>query len=214
MVFLPHDMLWLDRPGAFLPVGERPAWLDGAWLAQVPLVVRREAVLWNRVPVGARGLERNQRCAGYTQAGAVRRCVSPAMLVRYLSDGFDSHDAAARDWPCVATLLSLAPRLNALGLDWGPVGSVGFWLATGQPVLRPTSDLDLVVRSPTRLDPALTAALCALQQAAACRLDIQVDTGVGGFALFEYAKNAGRVLLKTAHGPQLLADPWMALEAT
>jgi phosphoribosyl-dephospho-CoA transferase len=108
-------------------------------------------------------------------------------------------------------LLHLAPRLQALGLAWGPVGGAGFWLASGLPVLRPTSDLDLLVRAPDPLAPATVAALAALQRDAACRIDIQVDTGRGGFALMEYARG-GMVMLKTDCGPQLSSDPWQPRE--
>lgn len=198
MSFRPHDLLWL-RPRSFEQAGEPPAWLDEA----APVVVRREVTSGDRIPVGARGLQRNQRCAGYVHAGEVARCVSPEMLVERIEVG---------DFPCIAALVSLKPRLDMLGLDWGPVGGAGFWLATGLPVLRASSDLDLLVRASARLEPALIAALCRLQDSAACRLDIQIDTGAGGFALSEYARGAGRVLLKTAHGPQLVADPWEALE--
>lgn len=209
----PHDLLWLDRPAYFLPAGELPAWLDDAWLARAPLVVRREAVAGDNVPVGARGMQRNQRCAGRVQAGAIGRRVSPAMLAKSVPDRVDQLAAAAGLWPCVAALLSLAPRLDALGIDWGPAGGAGFWLASGLPVLRATSDLDLLVRAPSRMDPDLVAALNALQASAPCRLDIQVDTDIGGFALSEYVRGSGRILLKTAHGPQLVADPWMQPEA-
>lgn len=199
MPFRPHDLLWLDRPDSFEPAGELPAWLDVA----APVVVRREVMSGDRTPVGARGLQRNQRCAGYVHAGAVVRCVSPEMLAERIELG---------DFPCIAALVTLKPQLDRLGLDWGPVGGAGFWLATGLPVLRATSDLDLLVRAPARFEPAVIAALCDLQDSAACRLDIQIDTGAGGFALSEYARGAGRVLLKTAHGPMLVADPWEALE--
>jgi phosphoribosyl-dephospho-CoA transferase len=209
----PHDLLWLDRPDAFQPAGELPAWLDGAWLARAPLVVRREALPAGRIPVGVRGLQRNQRCAGVAEAEAVSRRATPAMLATALAEHSDRLAAAANDWPCVAALLLLAPRLDALDVEWGPAGGAGFWLASGLPVLRATSDLDLLVRAPTRLDEATIAALCALQEKSACRLDIQVDTGIGGFALSEYAKGVPRVLLKTALGPRLVADPWMQPEA-
>jgi phosphoribosyl-dephospho-CoA transferase len=208
-----HDLLWLDGPDAFAAGGDLPAWLDGAWLTRAPLVVRREALPAGRIPVGARGLQRNQRCAGVAEAGAVTRRVSPSILARSLAQRSVRLATAAGDWPCVATLLSVKPRLDALGVEWGPTGGAGFWLASGLPVLRPTSDLDLVVRATSRPDAALIAALCALQEKSACRLDIQVDTGVGGFALSEYANGAARVLLKTAHGPRLVADPWIQPEA-
>jgi phosphoribosyl-dephospho-CoA transferase len=214
----PHDLLWLERLDAFQPAGELPAWLDGAWMARAPLVVRRAAGTADRVPVGARGLQRSERCAGHAQAGAIVRRVSPAMLAQSLPERVDPAAAALPSalpsaLPCVAALLSLAPRLNALGLDWGPAGGTGFWLASSLPVLRPSSDLDLVVHAPTRLDRALLEALCALQASAPCRLDIQIDTGIGGFALSEFAGGARRTLLKTAHGPRLLADPWAQEEA-
>jgi phosphoribosyl-dephospho-CoA transferase len=110
-------------------------------------------------------------------------------------------------------LAALAPRLRALGLAWGPTGGTGFLLASGLPVLRVDSDLDLLVRSPAPLTSATVEALLELQADAECRVDIQVDTGLGGFALSEYAKGRGRVLLKTSTGPVLLADPWRVPEA-
>jgi phosphoribosyl-dephospho-CoA transferase len=141
-------------------------------------------------------------------AGVARR-VTPQDLAR---DALaDQGRIAAAGLPCLTALLDLAPRLHDLGLDWGPTGGAGFWLASGLPVLRPSSDLDLLVRAPLPLAPDTLAALCALQPGAACRVDIQVDTGHGGFALNEYARG-GRVLLKTDRGPLLVADPWAAVE--
>lgn len=194
----PHDLLFLRAPGAFETAGAHPDWLGGAWLAEAPLVVRREATAHGRIPVGARGPQRNQRLAGYVDVAAVQRRVTPEML------------AAVRPpsgLPCLDALAALAPRLAALGLAWGPIGGVGFQLASGLPVLRDTSDLDLLVRAPGPLAPAVVTALDAMQRDAACRIDIQVDTGSGGFALAEYARG-GRVMLKTARGPVLLDDPW------
>jgi phosphoribosyl-dephospho-CoA transferase len=212
MAYDAHDLLWLDAAGAFEPAAERPAWLEDGWLVRMPLVVRREAVAPGRVPLGVRGLQRNQRCAGHAQAGRVVHRVTPPMLARSLADRPAGLEAAARAWPCIAALLSVAPRLDALGLDWGPTGGAGFWLATGLPVLRPTSDLDLVVRAPVRPDAVVLAALAALGASAAARLDIQVDTGGGGFALAEWLGGARRILLKTAGGPLLVDNPWTVPE--
>lgn len=194
----PHDLLFVRRPQAFACAGVRPDWLDPA----APLVVRRETTAPGTVPVGARGLARNERCKGYIASTDVAAVVTPRMLAARAR-------AADSDLPCIAALRALAPRLDALDVDWGPAGGTGFWLACGLPVLRATSDLDLLVRLPRRPSPALMAALCGLQDGQPCRLDIQVDTGDGGFALAEYARG-GRVLLKTNDGPRLVADPWEA----
>jgi phosphoribosyl-dephospho-CoA transferase len=194
----PHDLLFPSRPDAFACDGARPDWLDPG----APLVVRREATARGIVPVGARGLQRNERCKGYIAPADVASVLTPRMLAAR-ARGADG------DLPCIAALRALAPRLDALDVDWGPAGGAGFWLACGLPVLRATSDLDLLVRLPRRPARALVDALCALQDGQPCRLDIQADTGAGGFALAEYARG-GRVLLKTDAGPRLVDDPWEA----
>ena len=209
-----HDLLFLGRSAAFEACvscgSERPGWLGADWLQRAPLVVRRAVAGPGHVPVGARGLQRNERCAGHVLLADVVRRVTPQDLAREALAG--QGRIAASSLPCLAALLELAPRLQALGLDWGPTGGAGFWLASGLPVLRPGSDLDLLVRAPQPLTADTLAALCALQLHAPCRVDIQVDTGHGGFALNEYARG-GRVLLKTAAGPLLVADPWAASDA-
>jgi phosphoribosyl-dephospho-CoA transferase len=194
----PHDLLFVRRSDAFAVDGARPNWLDPA----APLVVRRETTVPGIVPAGARGLRRNERCKGYLALADVAAVVTPRMLAARmpLADG---------GLPCIAALRALAPRLDALDVDWGPAGGAGYWLACGLPVLHATSDLDLLVRLPRRPPAALVDALYALHAGQPCRLDIQVDTGAGGFALAEYARG-GRVLLKTNDGPRLVADPWEA----
>lgn len=208
-VFRPHDLLFARGPAAFVPAGERPDWLaDVAWTARAPLVVRRDAASGGQVPVGARGPQRNQRCAGHLAPSDVARRVTPEQLAAAVARGPALDLRAAADaLPCIAALLALAPRLRDLGLDWGPLGGAGFWLASGLPVLRATSDLDLLVRAPQPLAPDVLEALAALQEGAGCRVDLQVDTGAGGFALGEYLRG-GRVMLKTAAGPLLVDDPW------
>lgn len=206
--FRPHDLLFLDRAAAFEAcAGALPDWLDAAWLVAAPLAVRRAQAAPGQVPAGARGLRRNQRCAGHVHLAGVARCITPEMLARQVIEDDGRLAGAAAGLPCLAALRRLAPRLRALGLDWGPGGGAGFQLASGLPVLRPDSDLDLLVRAPHPPAPDLMQALCALQLDAACRVDIQVDTGAGGFALNEYARG-GRVLLKTSGGPLLVDDPW------
>jgi phosphoribosyl-dephospho-CoA transferase len=223
--YRPHDLLWACLPDRFDAGGPWPDWLDAAWLLPAPLVIRREAGTGGRIPVGVRGLLRSQRCKGYLPRPAVARCVTPEMLARAVQPGSGGRrrappamahqvdpcalaQAARASLACVESLLTIAPQLDALALAWGPTGGTGFFLASGLPVLRPDSDLDLLVRAPERPDSQTLDALWALQSGAACRIDIQVDAGRGGFALAEYMRGARRILLKTAHGPVLLPDPW------
>jgi len=229
--YRPHDLLWLRWADRFEAGAAWPEWLDAAWMVHAPVVVRREAAAGSRVPVGARGSQRNQRCMGYVQRAAVARCVTPEMLARAVpragrplakaarcGAGAGAAAALPADWAQsdlapLRALAALAPRLDAVGLAWGPTGGTGFFLASGLPVLRADSDLDLLLRAPSRLARATVDALLALQAGAGCRVDIQVDTGWGGFALAEYAQGPRRLLLKTADGPLLVADPWHLREA-
>ncbi|MBY0240941.1 MAG: malonate decarboxylase holo-ACP synthase [Burkholderiaceae bacterium] len=201
---LPHDLLWV-APGALQTDGVWPQWADAAWRHGAPVVVRREAVGADLVPVGLRGTARSQRARAYVAASAVTRRVTPEML------RVDAAEGDVTSVPALAALAMLTPRLNALGLAWGPTGGAGFFLASGLPVLRPDSDLDLLVRAPRPLSADQTVALDGIQGGpdAACRIDIQVDTGHGAFALAEW-RRGGRVLLKTNTGPLLCTDPWMA----
>ncbi|MFP5391851.1 MAG: malonate decarboxylase holo-ACP synthase [Gammaproteobacteria bacterium] len=200
--FLPHDLLFLRVPDRFDAGGPWPAWLDAAWLMAAPLVVRRDCAPAGMVAVGARGLTRKQRSRALAPIAGITRVLAPEQLVA---------QASALTLPCIEAFNTARSQLAPLALTWGPSGGVGFTLASGLPVLRPDSDLDLLVRAPAPLDAATLARLQelqALQQRSACRIDIQVDTGVGGFALAEYTARRGRVLLKTARGPRLVADPW------
>lgn len=193
-----HDLLWLDGvpDGASLP-----AWCDAVWLQAAPLVVRRASSAPGCIPVGLRGRLRSERHGFEIDAAAVVRRVAPEMLAHVPLPGVS---CAALD-----ALRQVTPLLDATGWAWGPTGGVGFALASGLPVLRADSDLDLVLRIAAPPDAAQAGALRTIAATVtACRLDLQIDTGSGGFAYAEWAAGRGKVLLKTDHGPVLTATPW------
>ncbi|WP_332674147.1 malonate decarboxylase holo-ACP synthase [Aromatoleum sp.] len=202
-VFHPHDLLWVRSPEAFHLF--LPGWATGSW----PVVVRRAET--NRpglVAVGLRGRTRSERQANLVAAADVVRSVTPEALARHVADICSVETLA----PLVA-LRTLAPWLDDLGLPWGPAGSAGFTLATGKCMLGAESDLDLVVRAIRTPSEAQIEGLRALQGRVACRLDVQIDTGRGGFALNEWLAGPRQVLLKTARGPVLVRDPWQLVDA-
>jgi phosphoribosyl-dephospho-CoA transferase len=229
VLYRPHDLVWLRVVDRFEPVPGWPEWLDCAWLVHAPLVVRREAVAGSRaavaryitpemlaqaLPMCSDGGRRMRSRAHAADASCHRVTVRTSASAAPRHPTANPSAALAQSpFAPLRALAALAPRLRSLGLAWGPTGSTGFFLASGLPVLREDSDLDLLVRSSTPLPRATVDALLAMQAGAGCRVDIQVDTGVGGFALSEYAQGRGRVLLKTGTGPVLLADPWRVAEA-
>ncbi|MCD4863582.1 malonate decarboxylase holo-ACP synthase [Pseudomonas sp. PLB05] len=194
----PHDLLWGLTPDA-LPA-EAPAWAVEIAQTGLPVVVRRAVSDAGLIPVGLRGTTRAERLAAWLQPAAVLQRRSPEEL--RITNG-------CRDLPPLDILARLQTRLDDLGLPWGPTGAAGYELASGWPALHAGSDLDLLIRCTAPLPRDQARALLAfLQTQALCRLDILLETPLGGVALADWAGDAPRVLLKAATGPQLVSDPW------
>ncbi|MUT73334.1 malonate decarboxylase holo-ACP synthase [Stutzerimonas frequens] len=193
----PHDLLWGMTP-AQLPA-DAPAWAIAVLAAGQPVVVRRAVVAPGQVAVGLRGATRDQRLAALMPVEAISRRVAPEDLLAR---------QASEDLPVFRVLAELRPLLDALGYVWGVTGSAGFQLATGLPTAHPDSDLDLLLRTERPLPRSEARPLLQLLEGRACRVDLQLETPLGGVALGEWAGGAARVLVKTAEGPRLVSDPW------
>jgi phosphoribosyl-dephospho-CoA transferase len=202
---MPHDLVWCDNLTA-LDNGDTPLppWVETDWHPALPLVVRRAPLQDGRLPVGIRGKSRAQRHPLFIRLDLVQRSITPQCL------------AAARGWrthprldqlPPLLALISLAPDLDHLDLDWGITGGAGFELACGWPVLRPDSDLDLSIRCPHPVGRDQARHWLERLSASPCRVDAQIETPGGAFALAEWLRDR-RCLLKTDTGPLLVADPW------
>ncbi|NVZ80043.1 malonate decarboxylase holo-ACP synthase, partial [Pseudomonas gingeri] len=193
---LPHDLLW-GLTTAQLPE-DAPGWVAEALSHGQPVVVRRALASAGQVPVGVRGVLREQRFATLMPRLLVERRVRPEALIASIGWG--------RDWPALQALHYLRPLLNASGLAWGVGGSAGFELATGLPTLHQQSDLDLILRAPQALSRRQAAGLLQQLDNPFCRVDLQVQTPQGAVALAEWAGPARRVLLKRAEGALLVLD--------
>ncbi len=203
----PHDLLWVGEASDLMPVDALPAWATNAWISVAPVVVRRAPLDGGRVPVGLRGAARNERCAAYVANDRVTRKVTPQDIARSVSS--DSR-VGKSTLSCLRALARLAVALDESSLAWGVTGGVGFTLASGFDVLRADSDLDLIVHAPDRAGADALRTLGMASCDAESRVDIQVETGRGAFALNEWLRTGGPVLLKTARGPVLRDDPWHA----
>ncbi|MFF3442740.1 malonate decarboxylase holo-ACP synthase [Streptosporangium sp. NPDC002721] len=195
----PHDLLRLS--GAAALGGSPPDWVPASIAACPWGVVRRAPHPPGLVPIGIRGSERWQRHAVLVPHEAVTRSVPPEEL------------RGRRPWlPLLAVTLSAVALLLAAELEgdttWGPIGGVGFELATGKPATRPGSDLDLLIRTPRRLERALAVRLAAIFAALPGKVDCQLETPGGGVGLTEWARAGGPVMARTDHGPRLVDDPW------
>ncbi|NEB03492.1 malonate decarboxylase holo-ACP synthase [Streptomyces sp. SID13726] len=198
----PHDLVRLHDPRTLRRAyPETPLWVWRALDTAPWVVVRRATAPAGAVPVGVRGAGRGRRFAMDVSVTAVRERVRPEDLpVR--------SPALPAGLP-VARALELTRRdLDGAGVIWGPTGSTGFQLASGHPVVTETSDLDLLLRvtNPAELpDPwALHTALSGLP----ARVDCQIETPEGAYALGELASGVPEVLLRHRDGPRLVPNPW------
>lgn len=223
----PHDLLWLKRIPRW---HDAPEWVDIA-LARLPVVVvRRAGAPKGLVSVGVRGERFNQRYGALISIAEIERCVSPEMLqggvpLRLSRDASSSdklepaarftpapRDPGRANLPAFTVLHGLEPFLRRFRLVWGPTGSVGFELATGMPVVQPSSDLDLLIRLPEWIGrdtgQTLLGILSTQAAQAGVRVDAQLETPGGAVSLAEYAGSTGRVLLRSTGEPLLVDDPW------
>ena len=98
--------------------------------------------------------------------------------------------------------------LRKLDLTWGPIGSVGFELASGFPAANSGSDLDLLIRTEDTVIPrAMAEDLVAFVEEVGVRVDVQLETMGGAIGLAEYARGVPDLLLRTLNGPRLIRLP-------
>lgn len=197
----PHDLVWLKANAT--PVAEElPEWVSQQWQPRLPLVVRRDIQPEGRIPVGIRGMQRSQRAAAWVAKDDICRVVTPASLV---ADPLGLLHSPFVSQPQIQALLALIPW--QFPWYWGVTGGCGYALATEIPVIHANSDLDLLIHwsHPARAEQVeiLVQQLLMLP----CRIDVQIATPKGGFALREWLLGGG-VMLKTATGPLLTLDPW------
>jgi phosphoribosyl-dephospho-CoA transferase len=200
-----HDLLEIDANQLIAAQAAAPQWVEGSLRRSPFVVVRRGRLTEQEIPVGIRGAERNQRWATFCHPKFVKTILSPPQLLRRTAPISRANVIRA-----FRALNVLKNRWTDLDLPWGPTGSVGFELATGNLVANERSDLDIVIYADTRMTVNEAESLCAHTMELSAVADIRVETPVCGFSLTEYAR-AGftGILLRTPEGHVLLGhDPW------
>jgi phosphoribosyl-dephospho-CoA transferase len=167
------------------------------------VVVRRGRISDKLIPVGVRGAQRHERCAGFTGVSEVLEARRPDQLRLLLAD--DSRRALQ----AFRSLSYLESHLVGLPMIWGPGGSVGYELASGVAAVRDSSDLDLILFAPKKLDMAEAQDLWRMISSAPGKVDVLVETLFCGFSLEEFVTTSPRtILLRTSDGRILGSNPW------
>jgi phosphoribosyl-dephospho-CoA transferase len=197
----PHDLLQLrnvtDHECALLPRWAQDSLHWARWVVR-----RRDKLHTGNIPVGIRGRQRNQRHAWWIPVESVGRVVAPWELV----DGLATYKSSLG---VVRTARTVRALMAEQGLRWGPTGSLGFTLATDRVAIRPESDLDVLIDTPTELPREGARELNSQLQRLECAVDAQLATPAGGVSLDEWANStAQQVVVRTESGPMLTANPW------
>jgi phosphoribosyl-dephospho-CoA transferase len=198
-----HDLLLLEADSVSAGDEAKPDWVTSFPGPNLWVVVRRASAPAGLVAVGLRGINRQQRWGGFVEISGIKTRVRPSQL---------SSDMARRTplaVPALAALAWIEGQLEKSALDWGPVGSVGFELATGLQVVTAISDLDIALFAPVRFTRDAARELWGLMSAAPAKVDVRVETPYCGFSLEEYARErTGQVLVRLPASRRLAADPW------
>lgn len=198
-----HDLLRLKSADA-VALHAAPDWVAES-LSRAPfVVVRRSEICHDAIPVGIRGETREQRFAAVLALEAVAQIISPEQLAQHAA--WRAHPR--RSLPAFAALEVVAEAASQIDLIWGPAGSAGFELASKIPIVRPDSDLDIVVRPTTAHTHDVLEYFRQRLNAARAKIDVLIETKIGGVVLDEWLHSPRRVLIKTIHGPQLSAFAW------
>lgn len=211
MAWLVHDLLQISELSDLVYVGwellplSTRLWVERS-LQEAPFVVVRRANLFDgMIPVGVRGSLRKQRFAAYLAPESIRNRITPEQLTPVR--GWLAN-ARAEEIPALKVLARLEEELPDFPLTYGPIGSIGFELASGLPIATSTSDLDLLIRATERVSMQLAQELVTIFSGSPCRVDAQLETPRGAVALTEYASGQRPLLLKQDDGPVLVDDPW------
>ena len=198
-----HDLLHIDAHGLIADSVSQPAWVRETLISCPWLVVRRGQAPVGHIAVGVRGAMRSERWAGFCGERLIKKVVRPQELL--MSHASNSIPRT----PALRVLREISERWAELALPWGPVGSVGFELATGRMVTTEASDLDVVIRASQRITIDYARWLFDRTLGFEAKVDVRVETSACGFSLEEYViAGASQILLRCKDGERLGRDPW------
>jgi phosphoribosyl-dephospho-CoA transferase len=199
-----HDLVEIAEGSELLSIST-PGWATRTLGGSRTVVVTRGQAPQGYLCVGIRGRKREERHAAVLREQDVKSWRTPESL------------AAEKNWsgksrithlPALQSLALVAEYAEQVHLDWGPVGSVGYELATGVPTVCAQSDLDVVMRCNVRLDFRRLKRFQELASSAPARVDVILEGPFGGVALCDFLRSPERCLIKTSVGPRMDAFRW------
>lgn len=190
-----QDLLKIDRKA--LRDIELPEWFSSPTDSFIA-VVRRDFSSEGKVPVGLRGSSRGERFGLFIDPEYILERTRPEDLPERL-----------RAFPIRDCRIDFLSRLleESFPFQWGITGSIAYSLLTGEKHWKETSDIDLRINLPKKVSRDFFGDWLQALSQSPVRIDTQIESPLGGFALKEWLK-ADNVLLKTDRGPFITNNPW------
>lgn len=201
----PHDLLTI-----FLEKDELSSFPEWAQLKltkfQTVIVTRQKPLSKNGVVVGVRGNQRNQRVAFEINKQRIQKRVTPYEALEQFK--FNQLPESRKDFPVFQALRNIQDK-QFLSSNFGITGSAGYEIATGDMMVKETSDLDLVLKVDYQIPFDKLKKLWESLNQSSVHADVQLVNADRGFSLEEFVQQNGRsVLIKSGLGPFISNDPW------
>ncbi|MDQ1410013.1 MAG: phosphoribosyl-dephospho-CoA transferase [Acidobacteriaceae bacterium] len=197
-----HDLLWIADDAKLFPEPQ-PTWVHDALKRMAVVVVRRAEAPPGFAAVGIRSASRELRFAALVKLTDVRNVRTPESLASERGWRENLAGLPARLQEALALFAELGNREKFV---WGPVGSVGYQLATGLSVTTSQSDVDVLIRCEVPPDRLMLSAVRDIGKKSLARFDVILEGPPGAVALEEL--HSRDVLLKTSRGPRIAAFIW------
>lgn len=210
----PHDLLtFKNNNDVLIEKNPLPQWAKDSLAKAKIAVVRRGVITNNLIPVGLRGKLRNERLAGYLKKNKIINYYHPDYFIKH--ESWNKLSESRQSLIAFQALIKIVPLLK--DYQWGISGSLAYEMATGVDMVKENSnhisDLDLIMPDLPKMNRKEAKEFLASLNEYGTHADVQVVHEQNGFSLEEYALNNGqRVLVKTATGPILSADPWQSIK--
>ena len=201
----PHDLLTItlekDELSSF------PEWAQLKLTEfQTVIVTRQKPLSKNKIVVGVRGNQRNQRFAFEINKQRIQKRVTPYEALEQFK--FNRLPESRKGFPVFQALRSIQGK-HFLSADFGITGSAGYEIVTGDMMVKETSDLDLVLKVDHQISFDELKSLWENVNQFSVHADVQLVRADRGFSLEEFVQQNGKqVLIKSGTGPFISNDPW------
>ena len=200
-----HDFVWITKNPVFRPL-DAPEWVAEVLAQSRVVIVRRAAAPPGWLSVGIRGPARHQRHSCFLRQDGVESFRSPELLVS--PKVWKTFSLSSRGLSVWKALRLVSDGLAKGNIIWGPIGSVGYGLATGIDVVTETSDLDIIVRFGAAPDLEILKEYRQTLRFDGLRVDVTLESSIGGVDLNEYLSHPDCSLIKTSGGPRIGGLLW------